>query len=596
MGRDLANLAWARAIVDALVSGGVGHFCVSPGSRSAPLALAVSERRDVSTSVHVDERSAGFFALGYARGAGRAAALVCTSGTAAANYLPAAIEAHYSRVPLLLLTADRPPEARDSGTWQTIDQVKLYGPYARWSVDMAVPDEGGEALRYAHDVARRAVARALGRPPGPVHLNVPFREPLVPADYAPARAREGAAAAGEAAPRATALADPALAEALADRIAAEPRGLLVAGAGPTPPGYADAVARLAGLAGYPILAEPAGGLRYGPHDASLVLACYDAYLRVPEWAEAHVPRLVLRLGASPVWKHVTAWLARHPEAVQIVVDPYDTNDDPTRLANLRLPVDPLPLVRDLADRLAARRSASARRSGAGEESGPWTSAWREAERHARAALESVAGDPAAIPRTVAWVYGVLAAHLPEDALLFAANSMAVRDVDTFLGPRSACLRVIANRGAAGIDGTVSTGLGAALGSGRPTVLATGDLAFAHDVGGLASARVPGLAVRVVVLQDRGGGIFRYLPVAGLPPDAYERFFATPSGLDVEAACAAYAVPFERAEAPGALAAALADLDRPGVRVLEVPIDPAANTELHRRYWHAVARALSQDAP
>ncbi len=356
------NLAWARVLVDELIRGGVRHVCVSPGSRSAPLVVAVAERADLATSVHVDERSAGFFALGHARASGRPAALVCTSGSAGAHYLPAVIEAHMSRVPLVILTADRPPELRDTGAWQTIDQAHLFGRFARWFADLPPPTAG--LVRYARSVAARAAATAAGRPAGPVHLNVPFREPLVPEGEGGVAGRWGdddlVAIAGRpagqpwvaVAPAAPAV-DAAVVADLAARIRVSPRGLILAGLTDPPPGYADALARLAAAAGYPILAEPGGGLRFGPHDRAHVVTGYDAFLRAPRWCAAHAPDLVLRFGASFTWRPVAQLLEAHAGAAQVVVDPDGAWDDPTRLAALRVAAAPTALCDAVAEALAA---------------------------------------------------------------------------------------------------------------------------------------------------------------------------------------------------------------------------------------------------
>lgn len=632
------NLAWSRVLVDELVRGGVRHACVSPGSRSAPLAVAVAERDDITTSVHVDERSAGFFALGHARAAGRPVALVCTSGSAGAHYLPAVIEAHMSRVPLVILTADRPPELRDTGAWQTIDQAHLYGRFARWFADLPPPTAG--LLHYARSVAARAAAMAGGRPAGPVHLNVPFREPLVPpealalrasrwpseAQHPHARPAAGdpqptgwrpsagdtAAVAGRPsgapwvmAPRPAPAADDGVVAELAALVRAHPRGLVLAGLADPSPGHADAVARLAAAAGYPLLAEPGSGLRFGPHDRSHVVTGYDAFLRAPRWCAAHAPELVLRFGASFTWRPVAQFLEAHPGAVQVVVDRDGTWDDPTRLAALRAAAEPAALCDAVVAALAAGGPAPGGAAGLDDATSvgvsdaaeaartAWRQDWLAASTVARAAVDAAVGSAA--DGTVGWAYAALVDHLPDGALVVAANSMAVRDLDTYTAASAKAIRVVASRGAAGIDGTLSTALGAAHGSGRPTVLVTGDLAFLHDVNGLAAAGQPGIDAVVVVFDDDGGGIFAHLPIAadagrpGAAADRFARFFRTPTGADLAAACALYRVPHARVDAPADVAAALARLAQPGagVRVLEVPVDMARNTEAHRRLWARV---------
>jgi 2-succinyl-5-enolpyruvyl-6-hydroxy-3-cyclohexene-1-carboxylate synthase len=580
------NAAWAAALVDALIEAGLRHVCLSPGSRSAPLALAVAAREaraELTTSIHFDERSAAFFGLGYGRATGSPAALVCTSGTAAANYYPAIVEAFMGQVPLLALTADRPPELRDTGAWQAIDQLKLYGPYLRWFAELGLPDDRPEGLRYARNVASRAVAIARGRPAGPVHLNLPFREPLTaPSDGAVASAEDRAGIVRHAPPVLTCGED--VARDVAEHIAAAPRGLILCGRLDAPPAYAEAVAALAAASGYPILAEPAGGLRFGAHDRSAVVTGYDAFLRDAAWCDASAPELVLRFGASFTWKQVAEFLDRQAGARQIVVDPGGTWDDPTRQAAWRIGAEELSVATEVTRALAglALTDPAARAAWRGR----WLGASSTAARQRQAAVDAAGDD------TVAWVYPALLEALPADAIVFAANSMAIRDLDTFTGDAERPIRVLANRGAAGIDGTVSSALGAAFGSRAPTALVTGDLAFLHDVNGLAAAGLAGLDAVILVLNDDGGGIFDYLPVARHAPEQLWRYFLTPTGTDLAAACRLYHVDHARVTNRDGLRSALgAALASGGVRVIELPIAREANTALHRRYWSAVAAAL-----
>lgn len=644
MNTAYTNQLWSRALVDALVSSGVRHACISPGSRSAPLTLAVAERDDVTSTVHYDERSAAFFALGYARATGRPAVLICTSGTAAANFLPAVIEAHYSGAPMILLTADRPPELRDTGAWQAIDQVTLYGGYVRWFADVATPSDEPGMIRYIRNLAGRAVAMACGTSPGPVHLNLPFREPLVPgedgASNGEGASNEEATTSSRPAPDTVAatpridtssrarppstdlqVATPEVIASIAAQLAADSRGLILAGQVDAPDGYAPAVADLARATGFPILAEPMGGLRWSRHDRSALVVGYDALLRVQPWAARAAPCVVLRLGASFTWKVVATYLEAHPEAVQIVIDPRRTWDDPTRMAALRLHVDPVPICLALTAAVDALRSglpvrdageSATRDTGdsmvrdAGESAVPdtgesavqrssepsrWRKVWLEASALAEQQLDdAVASAPDC---TVPWVYATLIAAMPAGGIVYAANSMAVRDLDTFTKPFLKPIRAIANRGAAGIDGTLSSAMGAAYGAGVPTVLVTGDLAFLHDLNGLAAAHVGGIRVTVVLLNDGGGGIFDYLPVAAIDPATFDRYFRTPSGADMASACTAFGVPHSVASSREAFRVALeAALADPGVQVIEVPIDPARNVAVHKEYWSAVATAVA----
>lgn len=601
----VGNLSWARTIIDELVRCGARHACVSPGARSAPLAVAVAAQPELSATVHVDERSAGYFALGYARAVGAPAIALCTSGTATANYLPAVVEAHYARVPLILLTADRPPELKETGAWQAIDQARLYGNYARFFVDLPVAVPQHDASRYLRSIAARAVASAVGPPAGPVHLNVPFREPLLPASGigAPAGGSGGAPAESEGTTEPLAgrnhggdwttshvppvPPDAELIEGLVDLIESDPRGLLLAGPAGYSPDYAEAVAQLAEVAGYPLLADPAGGLRYGRHDRSRVVARYDGLLRSERWRREHEASLVLRFGQSFTWRSVATYLDDLPNAFQVIVDPQCTWDDPSRRAKIRTVCDPALLCRALADAVSGtwQREASSVRLRR-----QWLSAWQQADQAAGLATEDEAHE--AHRGTVSWVYPALLDLVPDGALLYAANSMAIRDLDTFTASSPIDLRVIANRGAAGIDGTVSSALGAAFGARSPTVLVTGDQAFAHDLGGLAAARLVPRPVVIVVLNDEGGGIFAHLRLA-TDDEVFQQFFRAPPGINVAGACAAFGVTHRTATEPEQLRLAVSDaLGRREATVIEVPLDLEANTLMHRRLWQAIDTALS----
>lgn len=596
MSNGNVNLTWARALLDELIAAGLRHVVLSPGARSAPLALAVSERDEVETVVVYDERSAAYAALGIGRVDGVPAALVCTSGTAAVNYKPAVVEAFHDNVPLIILTSDRPAELRDTGAWQTIRQADLYRPFVRWEVDLPAPDDPRlqeQDARYVRHVAARAVAVSTDRPAGPVHLNVAFREPLVPTGcFQSASSAESPMLRRldtvEVTSRETV-------EVLAERVLAEPRGLILAGrtAPGSAEGYAEALAALAAAAGYPLLAETTGGLRFGPHDRSHVIAAGDALLRADTWAEAHRTRLAIRFGRSFAWRQVTEFLAEcnsREGMDQVIVDPHRTWDDPARLGGDVLHVDPVIFARALVEALRER---------AGSESTPereaWLAEWLEADRKAAEVRSAVMAEAGAA--TTGWLHDALRSVVDDGTIIMAANSMAVRDFESFAGASGRRLRVVANRGAAGIDGTLSTAVGLALGSRRPVVLLTGDIAFAHDLGGLAAAREAASSLRsmdltVVVLNDGGGGIFEYLPLDSLRPQTFERYFLVRPDLDMGAACAAFGVQHS-------LVTDLAGLTRvvsrhqggASVRVAEVPVDRAANTGMHRRYWAEVAAAL-----
>jgi len=525
--------------------------------------------------VHLDERSAAFFALGLAKADRRPVIVLSTSGTAPAHFHPAVLEAHHGRVPLVVCSADRPPELRDTGAGQTIDQVGLYGGAVRWACDVEAPADRPGAGATWRAIAARAAAAATGPPPGPVHLNLAFREPLVatgaPPVAAPGRAdgRPWVAVTASAAP-----ADDATVDRLAALVARSRRGMLVAGWGASV--SEETAARFAGACGWPVLADPISGLRVGGHAVST----YEALLRVPGFADAHRPDLVLRVGAPPTSKLLGGWL--DSAVPQIVVDPDRAWLDPARAAAEIVLADAEPLLVALADRLP----------GPAPPDGAWLAGWQAAEAAARAALDAALdGDPQSECR----VARDLVAGLPDGATLLVASSMPVRDVESFAAPRAG-LRFLANRGVNGIDGLVSTVLGAAASPGAgPVVGLLGDLAFLHDVGGLASPAARAVDATFVVIDNDGGGIFSFLPQAQLlDPDGahFEALFGTPHGLDLATMAAAYGAHAVRADDATVLQSVAAAIAAGGVQMVLVRSDRPAHVSRHEAAWQAVARSVA----
>ena len=570
MSRD-ATAAFARALVEEWARLGVENACVSPGSRSAPLALALAGDGRLRVHVLLDERSASFFALGVGKATGRPAVVLTTSGTATAEMHAAVLEASHGRVPLVVCTADRPPELRATGAGQTIDQVGLYGDAVRWAHDAGVPEDRPDVGSVWRALACRAVAEATGPPAGPVHLNLPFREPLVPTGAplvdAPGRADGRPWTAVAAPPRAP---DTDTVDRLAAAVRAAPRGVLVAGWGA---GVDAATAeRFARAAGWPLLADPISGVRSGPSAVST----YEALLRVERFAGDHRPELVARIGAPLTSKIAGTWLRGC--ARQIVVDADRSWLDPHRGATELLAVDAAPLL----DAVAAALEAPA--------ASPWLDAWLAAERRARGALDELLdGWEEPFEGRVA---RDLVAGLPDGASLHVASSMPVRDVESFAAPRDG-LRLLANRGVNGIDGFVSTVLGAAAAAGeRPTVGLLGDLCLLHDSNGLLGANRRGVDATLVVLDNGGGGIFSFLPQAELP-EHFELLFGTPHGVELSELAALHGVPCERVEKASELMPAVrASLAAGGVRMVLVRTDRADNVTRHRDAWAAVAASLT----
>jgi len=587
-----------RAFVDELARCGMRAACTSPGSRCAPLVLSLAREERLACFSHVDERCAGFFALGLAKASGLPVAVACTSGTAAAELLPAAIEAREARVPLLLLTADRPPELRENGAGQAIDQLKLFGGAAKWFFEVGVHDAGPEQLRWMRTLACRAYWTALEGRPGAVHLNFPLREPLVGEDELPqdATGREGGAPyLARAAPPATASGQAAR---LGELLSRSRRGVVVAGRDERLAGLGQAAAAFAAAAGWPLLADPLSGARRG----EAAIAHYDALLRDEAFAAATAPDLVMRVGDLPVSKPLRSWLAGLHGVRQVVLDAEAAWQDPASVVSESVALEAADALRALAD----ARAMPGAPGGAVEED--WLASWRSADERAAQAIMAELGDGEASEPAVAGELGVL---LPQEATLFVASSMPVRDIETFWPVRPDPPRVLCNRGANGIDGTVSSAFGAAAGSAGPVVLLIGDVALAHDIGGLLAAQRLGLKLTIVLLDNDGGGIFDFLAISeasmALAPDAhaggslagepskdiYTRHVATPTGLDFARAAALYGLSHERVGDVQAFRAALERaLMAQGSGIVEIRGRRAHNVALHRRVWQAVSRALN----
>jgi 2-succinyl-5-enolpyruvyl-6-hydroxy-3-cyclohexene-1-carboxylate synthase len=564
-----AGRRFALTLVDELARAGVTDACLAPGSRSAPLALALAEHPGVRVHVHLDERSASFFALGLAKRSGRPAVVLCTSGTAAANLHPAVLEADHARAPLLVLTADRPPELRGTGANQAADQLRLYGPAVRWFCEVGVPADDPAAGRYWRSLASRAWAEATGSPAGPVHLNLAFADPLVERDpAAPAPGRAGGAP-WTAAPAGSRVAAPGDVAALAEAVRAAPRGVLVAGWGADlDPGAADA---FAAASGWPVLADPLSGARRGP----AAVSTYDGLLRAPRFAAAHRPDLAVRVGGAPTSKALTAWL--DPSVPQVLVDPAGGWLDPARSASLRLTADPSPLLAATAALLTAAPSSA------------WRQQWLEAERLAREAIDGLL-DEWAEPFE-GRVARDLVGWLPDGGTLVVGSSMPVRDVDAFARPRDG-LRFVANRGLSGIDGFVATALGVAAAGEEPVAALCGDLSLLHDASSLLGAAGRPRGPVLVTVDNDGGGIFSFLPQAELPGELFEPLFGTPHGLDLAALAAAGRVPCRVVEKAADLVPALdAALAGGGTRLVLVRGERAANLARHRALTEAVAVAV-----
>jgi 2-succinyl-5-enolpyruvyl-6-hydroxy-3-cyclohexene-1-carboxylate synthase len=552
-----------RAFCDELARCGLEHACTSPGSRSTPIVLSLVREPRIRCWSHIDERCSGFFAVGAAKASGRPVAVTCTSGTATANLAPAVIEAQQARVPMIVLTADRPPELRDVGAGQTIDQVKLYGDAVKWFVEVGVHDATEERLRWIRALACRAFWTSIEGRPGPVHLNFPLREPLILSSPLPDD--DSGRPDGRPWVRRVPVTPPP-----AGALTALPgRGVVVAGRHERDRLLGQAAARFAERAGYPLLADPLSGARHGP----AAIAHYDVILRDERFAHEMQPELVIRIGDLPTSKPLRTWLASLQDTEQVALDPEGAWQDPAAVVSVSDPGDP-------AEGLEAHAPET-------PPDPDWLAAWRRADDDTADVIADALGDELSEPL----VARCLGEWLPPDATLFVASSMPIRDVELFFAARELAPRVASNRGANGIDGTVSSAFGAAAVSDSPVVLLIGDVALAHDIGGLLAARRLDLAVTIVLLNNDGGGIFHFLPVAG-ESDGFEEHIATPHGLDFSHAAALYGLDYERPASVAALRHAVqAAVSHHRTTIVEVRTDREQNLALHRRITEAVARGL-----
>ncbi|HKH11853.1 MAG TPA: 2-succinyl-5-enolpyruvyl-6-hydroxy-3-cyclohexene-1-carboxylic-acid synthase [Rubrobacter sp.] len=577
-----ANRLWADLIVEELVRCGVGFFCVAPGSRSTPLVAALAENGRARSLVHFDERGTAFAALGYARATGLPAAWITTSGTAVANGLPAVAEASTDGVPMVLLTADRPPELRQTGANQTIDQPDIFGDFVRWRFDLPAPSLAVDPASVLTTVDQ-AVYRAGRSPKGPVHLNLMFREPLIPdpeegetPTAGPERWRDAEEPYTRYATTRPTI-DGAEVDSLWERLRPVERGLVVAGRLSTRE-QGEAVERLAHTLGWPLLPDVGSQVRLGGDGRNA--AFYDLLLADAGFAEAHAPEAVLHFGGRALSKRLEGFLARHRPDPYVVVREHPFRLDPGHLASHSVEAG----IEDLCAALG--RAASGR---APEADASWTAGWRAASERVESGLDlALAGEEGLDEPLVA---RLVSREIGEGHGLVVASSMPIRDLDAFAAADGPGVPVAANRGASGIDGTVATAAGFARGTGGPVTLLIGDLALLHDLNSLAMLR--GLPVTVVVLNNDGGGIFSFLPVSG-HDSFFEPFFGTPQGVGFEHAAAMFGLRYDEPEtSEGFLSAYRGARSGDGPSLIEVKTDRGANVEIHRKLQERLSAGIGE---
>lgn len=571
---------YCAAFIDELARSGTKHVVISPGSRSTPLALLLAEHPSIRVWLQVDERSAAFFALGLAKAKNEAVALLCTSGTAGANYYPAVIEAHMSRVPLIVLTADRPHELRDNGAPQTIDQIHLFGNYPKWFVDMALPEQSQDMLYYARICAAKAVSKAMETPAGPVHINFPLREPLIPNLNLPSLWESGQKNSEmftEVFSGARTLTNVQY-ENIANRLLDVSKGLIVCGP-LNQLNCTNEIIELGKQLNYPILADPLSQLRTGAHDKSLIIDSYDALLRANPFVETYKPEMIIRFGAMPVSKALMLYLKKY-QCQQIIVDEGSGWRDPTLSSDLMVYADISDFCKEIVKHMKQKEVVR---------NDSWARDWQTYNALARSIIaetnDSSINEGQLMLETIRM--------LPENALLFVGNSMPIRDLDTFLLATNKRLVTMANRGANGIDGVVSTALGAST-EFKQSVLVIGDLSFFHDLNGLLTAKLYDLNMTIIVVNNDGGGIFSFLPQAENKLPHFEQLFGTPIDVNFEHAVHMYGGQYYRAHHWSEFKRIYEQsLIQKGLNVIEVFTDRKENVHIHRQLWNEIETEIAR---
>jgi len=567
--------AYIAAIVSELIFTGVTDVVVSPGSRSTPMAMIMAEHPELNVHIHVDERSAAFFALGIAKSLNKPVAILCTSGTAAANYFPAIVEARYARVPLIVLTADRPHELREVGAPQAIDQIHLYGKHVKWFSEMALPEKSDEIIRYARTICARAVAIAKSAPSGPVHLNFPFREPLVPKlDDELFQLRERPNGYVKVHTGDLTMTEEQFKE-IAEKLSKTNRGIIVCG-NIVDDIFAAAVTRLAEKLKFPIIADPLSQLRSGKHSLENIIEAYDTFLRNDDAKVFLKPDVILRFGAMPISKALTTFIKENGDAEQYVIDGGGGWRDPASLSTNMIFCNESLFCEKIGTYTVEKSSAD------------FLTAWKRVNQLSKDMMISLSD---ITDLSEGRLFYQLADMLPEGAALFVGNSMPIRDLDSFFLSNHKTIKVMANRGANGIDGTVSTALGAALNS-SSLYLVLGDLTFFHDLNGLIAAKLYNININIILINNNGGGIFSFLPQSEHPKN-FELLFGTPLGINFEHAVKMFNGNYIKIKDWDHFGTEMRkSINSTGINVFELETNRERNRDEHRGFWGYVSQEIS----
>ncbi|WP_243291137.1 2-succinyl-5-enolpyruvyl-6-hydroxy-3-cyclohexene-1-carboxylic-acid synthase [Bacillus sp. FJAT-47783] len=572
--KELTN--YVIAFVEQLKDSGVNEVVISPGSRSTPLALVMAEHPQIKTYINIDERSAGFFALGLAKKKKNPVALLCTSGTAAANYYPSIIEAHYARVPLLVITADRPHELRDVGAPQAINQIHLYGNYVKWFMDAPLPEDRKETIQTVKTLVSRGVFEATKKPCGPVHLNMPFRAPLVP-DLKALTTLLKQETKSICQQSSHAVLSEEMFEQIAKRLKSVKKGLIICGE-LYEEGFASSVLSLANALQFPILADPLSQLRFGHHSKELIIENYDTILKDEHLHHLLQPELIIRFGAMPVSKALSLFIQKHSHLEQFVIDQGGGWRDPSLLAQHHLQCS----EKVFCDEISARINE--------QKDGSWLYQWKKANQIVQSLVSDVTGGREGLFE--GRLYIELQKLLPDECNVVIGNSMPIRDVDTFFQSSEKNVHLYANRGANGIDGIVSTALGISAASNRPTYLIIGDLSFYHDINGLLAGKMHDINITILIVNNNGGGIFSFLPQSS-EKKHFETLFGTPTNLKFEYAAKMYEFEYEKIEAWNELHKHFID-EHSGIRLLEIVTNRHNRVDIHRNFIQSVSQEIRKE--
>ncbi len=574
---NLALTRYVASFVDELVRVGVTEAVVSPGSRSTPMAILMAEHPNMNVTINIDERSSAFYALGVAKAMKKPVAILCTSGTAAANYFPAIVEAYYSRVPLIVLTADRPHELRDVGAPQAINQNQLYGNHAKWFVEMALPEESEQMLSYVRTMAGRAAGTALTASAGPVHLNFPFREPLLPnlglenlwGTNENLRKNVNVVVGN---PKM----DEEQVQLISELVSGKKKGIIVCGSHYDEE-FGHAVASLAETLQFPVLADPLSQLRSGEHSKTHIVDGYDAFLRDESFQEAFSPDIIIRFGAMPVSKALLQYIQKYKNTTQLIVDGDGGWRDPTLSGTDMVYCDEIEFCKMIINRTEKQDDSS------------WVNNWIKINNLVKENVIMVDKEGTLFEGKV---FTELQEILPAGSTLFVGNSMPIRDLDTFFMTNEKSIHVLGNRGANGIDGLVSTAMGISS-QNEHTVLVIGDLSFYHDLNGLLAAKHHQLNITIVLINNDGGGIFSFLPQSQ-EEKHFETLFGTPIGLDYEHAVKMYGGNFTSIKDWSEFRKAItASFEEKGLHVVEVKTDRHENVMIHRNMWNNVSQEIRE---